>query len=129
MKEKMNRLINVDYLIAQLKEIQQSGKYNTLVMAILDEFIDILNDQPITYDVEKEYKDKDCSKCSRRSWYQKGYADAEKKFADDENDDFCEWFKTDKFYPYETSCGNTDLYDDGYKYCAYCGKKIKVVDK
>ena len=26
----------------------------------------------------EEYKEKDCSKCSRRSWYQKGYADAER---------------------------------------------------
>lgn len=26
----------------------------------------------------EEYKEKDCSKCSRRSWYQIGYADAEK---------------------------------------------------
>lgn len=26
----------------------------------------------------EEHKDKDCSKCSRRSWYQKGYEDAKK---------------------------------------------------
>ena len=32
----------------------------------------------IANQLAEEYKDKDCSKCSRRSWYQKGYADAEK---------------------------------------------------
>ena len=34
----------------------------------------------IVNQVTEEYKDKDCSKCSRRSWYQIGYADAEKKY-------------------------------------------------
>ena len=45
------------------------------------------------------------------------------------SDDVCEWKMTDtkKLMPYETSCGNEDLYDNSYKYCPYCGKKIKVV--
>ena len=45
------------------------------------------------------------------------------------SDDVCEWKMTDtkKMMPYETSCGNDDLYDNSYKYCPYCGKKIKVV--
>ena len=44
-------------------------------------------------------------------------------------DDVCEWKMTDtkKMMPYEASCGNEDLYDNSYKYCPYCGKKIKVV--
>ena len=47
------------------------------------------------------------------------------------SDDVCEWELTDtgKLMPYKTSCGNEDLYDNHYKYCPYCGKKIKVVDK
>lgn len=32
----------------------------------------------IVNQLAEEYKEKDCSKCSRRSWYQKGYADAER---------------------------------------------------
>ena len=45
------------------------------------------------------------------------------------SDDVCEWKMTDtkKLMPYETSCGNEDLYDNSYKYCPYCGRKIKVV--
>ena len=44
-------------------------------------------------------------------------------------DDVCEWkiTNTKKLMPYEASCGNEDLYDNSYKYCPYCGKKIKVV--
>ena len=46
------------------------------------------------------------------------------------SDDVCEWKLTDtrKVMPYKTSCGNEDLYDNSYKYCPYCGKKIKVVE-
>ena len=46
------------------------------------------------------------------------------------DDDVCEWKMTDtkKLMPYKTSCGNEDLYDNSYKYCPYCGKKIKVVE-
>lgn len=42
----------------------------------------------------------------------------------------CEWKMTDtkKLMPYKASCGNEDLYDNSYKYCPYCGKKIKVVE-
>ena len=42
------------------------------------------------------------------------------------SDDVCEWKLTDakKLMPYKTSCGNEDLYDNSYKYCPYCGKKI-----
>ena len=45
-------------------------------------------------------------------------------------DDVCEWRLTDtrKVMPYKTSCGNEDLYDNSYKYCPYCGKKIKVMN-
>ena len=42
------------------------------------------------------------------------------------SDDVCEWKMTDtkKLMTYEASCGNEDLYDNSYKYCPYCGKKI-----
>ena len=45
------------------------------------------------------------------------------------SDDVCECKLTDtrKVMPYKTSCGNEDLYDNSYKYCPYCGKKIKIV--
>ena len=48
-------------------------------------------------------------------------------YVDEEiSDDVCEWKMTDtkKLMPYKTSCGNEDLYDNSYKYCPYCGKKI-----
>ena len=45
------------------------------------------------------------------------------------DDDVCEWKLTDtrKVMPYKTSCGNEDLYDNSWKYCPHCSKKIKIV--
>lgn len=84
----------------------------------------------IVNQLAEEYNNKDCSQCSRRSWYQKGYADAEKKFSEECNNDFCKWRKQDgyNFYVHKTSCGTEDTFDDSYKYCPYCGKKIKVLE-
>ena len=45
------------------------------------------------------------------------------------SDDVCECrlFKGHKFL-HETSCGNVFDMENGFKYCPYCGKKIKVVE-
>lgn len=34
----------------------------------------------IVSEVEAEYKGKDCSECTKRSWYQRGYADAKTEY-------------------------------------------------
>ena len=63
-----------------------------------EDMVKCVNDMPTAYDIDK----------------------------DDVSDDVCEWKMTDtkKMMPYKTSCGNEDLYDNSYKYCPYCGKKI-----
>lgn len=57
----------VEKLIGRLEEIDRK----TFRISPKDA-IEIVNQ------LAEEYKEKDCSKCSRRSWYQKGYADAER---------------------------------------------------
>ena len=43
------------------------------------------------------------------------------------SDDVCEWRKDGLFL--HTSCGDrVNAYSDDFKYCPYCGKKIKVVE-
>lgn len=54
------------------------------------------------------------------------------EFAEEYNNDFCEWKKTDKskYSPYYHALkhGNITLeFHDDFKFCPYCGKKIKVV--
>ena len=51
------------------------------------------------------------------------------------SDDVCEWMLCDgEANVYDTSCGNPHILIEGtprennYKYCPYCGKKIKVVE-
>jgi hypothetical protein len=64
--------------------------------------------------------------------YMRGRQDERERFArcqEEKYDGFCEWkhYELDLLLPYGTSCGQSDLYDDCYKYCPYCGKKIKIV--
>ena len=50
------------------------------------------------------------------------------QLAGEYNNDFCEWKKGTGyvFYLHKTSCGIEDTFDDSYKFCPYCGKKIKI---
>lgn len=40
----------------------------------------------------------------------------------------CEWkkYEYDILFPYKTSCGHSEVFFDTFKYCPYCGKKIKI---
>lgn len=46
------------------------------------------------------------------------------------SDDVCEWkyIGIPNITPYKTACGYKGAYDNRYKYCPYCSKKIKVVE-
>ena len=114
--------------------------------------IDTIKNQPKAYDIDKVVKEleertdflKNCTKYGNKNSKQQTesystmmmYEVAD--FVDDlleivkqggVSDDVCVWKLTDtkKLMPYKTSCGNEDLYDNSYKYCPYCGKKIKLV--
>lgn len=55
------------------------------------------------------------------------------QLAEEYNNDFCEWKKTDKRksspYHHALKHGNITLeFHDDFKICPYCGKKIKVVE-
>ena len=56
------------------------------------------------------------------------------QLAEEYNNDFCEWKKTDKRksspYHHALKHGNITLeFHDDFKICPYCGKKIKVVER
>lgn len=66
----------VKRLIGRLEEERAKGIYDSdNVITVKDAYRKSIK---IVNQLAEEYKEKDCSKCSRRSWYQKGYADAEK---------------------------------------------------
>ena len=53
-----------------------------------------------------------------------------RKYEENKSDDVCELrlLNGHKFL-HETSCGDVFDMQNGFKYCPYCGKKIKVVDQ
>ncbi len=79
----------IDKLIERMKEYKKQWMDADYLDGI-DEIIEIINE------LAEEYKGKDCSKCSRRSWYQKGYSDAEKNNG---------WIPCSERLPSKEECG------------------------
>lgn len=71
----------VEKLIGRLEKERAKGIYDSdNVITVKDAYRKSIK---IVNQLAEEYNNEDCSKCSRRSWYQKGYKDAEKKFAEE----------------------------------------------
>ena len=52
-----------------------------------------------------------------------------RKYIEHISDDVCEWKRRTDDNFLHTSCNNrAGAYSDEFKYCPYCGKKIKVVE-
>ena len=133
------RLIDADALIDRLDERKkmEQGVRNIADILNIQAFID---SQPTAYDIDKVVEELQCDECQNCDFFEVCAAsryceECHKKIIEIVKqggvaDDVCEWKLTDtgKLMPYKTSCGNEDLYDNHYKYCPYCGKKIKAVE-
>ena len=133
-------------VLEQLEEHSLSGKMN------ISNAIYLLEMQPTAFDIDKVVKEleertdflKNCTKYGNKNAKQQAesyntmmmYEVAD--LVDDlieivknggVDDDVCEWrlIKGYKFL-HKTSCGNTFDMENNFKYCPYCGKKIKVVE-
>lgn len=71
----------IEKLISKLEEEKEGAKRRNA----FDSEVSYSCAISIVNELAEEYKDKDCSKCSRRSWYQIGYADAKKEMINKEN--------------------------------------------
>ena len=133
------RLIDADALIERLDERKRKepGIRNIEDILRVQSFID---SQPTAYDIDKVVEELQCDECQNCDFFEVCAAsryceECHKKIIEIVKqggvaDDVCEWKLTDtkNLMPYKTACGNEDLYDSHYKYCPYCGKKIKVVE-
>ena len=147
----MSDLISRRELIKHFEAIQQEENVVGLVFVAA---IDEIKGQPTAYDVDKVVEELKTIKEEALTEYNMGEYNLDnnignsiaenyrkdmnegKCFAYDDaieivkqggvSDDVCEWTQIDtkKLMPYKTSCGNEDLYDNSWKYCPYCGKKI-----
>ena len=124
----MSDLINRSKVISVLEKLEEhslTGKMD------ISNAIYLLNNQSTAYDVDKvvEELEKELEKGNIAIDFGE-FRLFEIVKQGGVSDDVCEWKLTDtrKVMPYKTSCGNEDLYDNSYKYCHYCGKRIKVVE-
>lgn len=73
-----------------------------------------------------------CKECNRLCNGSIDYYENYDVLAEEYNNDFCEWKQYDENDIYYTGCEQIHMFIDGsptdnkYKYCPYCGKKIKI---
>ena len=125
----MGRLIDVDDLIEEINKKMPQCSARGVFKAFIDE-------QPTAYDTDKvvEELEKELEKGNIAIDFGE-FRLFEIVKQGGVSDDVCEWesdygFISDK-YKRETQCGYTfyDLHHAvAFKYCPYCGKKIKVVE-
>ena len=144
----MGRLIDANKLLEETRKDRDYAEKNGFLDMYYERqaLIDRIKSQPTAYSVDKVVKELEELKM-RYVLTLANTGDEKSDFAYENvgnvldkaieivkqgcvSDDVCEWKMTDtkKLMPYKTSCGNEDLYDNSYKYCPYCGKKIKVVE-
>lgn len=133
------RLIDADALIKDLKSVTLSN--GTLINT--NTAIALIEKYPTAYDIDKvveelkKLKD-DCELFCIDFSYQIGVNDGRKWMKKNAieivkqggvSDDVCEWKRRTDDNFLHTSCNNrAGAYSDEFKYCPYCGKKIKVVE-
>ena len=99
--------------------------------------IDTIKNMPTAYSVDKIVEELECDRCESCSLLEvcagsKWCGECHNTIVEivkqgGVSDNVCEWRK-DGLFLY-TSCGDrVEAYSDDFKYCPYCGKKIKVVD-
>ena len=143
----MGRLIDVDKLLEETRRDRDYARKNGFLDMYYERqvLIDRIESQPTAYSVDKvveELNELDVKSITRYKNGNFGNFDGVEYYIKKRkaieivkqgcvSDDVCEWKMTDtkKLMPYKTSCGNEDLYDNSYKYCPYCGKKIKKMSK
>ena len=144
------RLIDADSIRGCAKYIKTNEKFEPYIM--IDDLAKLLDEQQTAYDIGKVVKEleertdflKNCTKYGNKNAKQQAesyntmmmYEVAD--LVDDlietvkkggVSDDVCECrlIKGYKFL-HKTNCGDVFDIQNGFKYCPFCGKKIKVVE-
>ena len=133
------RLIDADSIRGCAKYIKTNEKFEPYIM--IDDLVKLLDEQPTTYDVDKVVNQlkTDFSVKLYGSGNSDNYLIPVKKAIEivkngGVSDNVCEWKYNDSEYYFESSCKHLHIFmSDGpeeneYRFCPYCGKKIKVVE-
>ena len=132
------RFIDADSICVFGKYIKTNEKFEPYIM--IDDLVKLLDEQPTTYDVDKVVNQlkTDFSVKLYGSGNSDNYLIPVKKAIEivkngDVSDNVCEWKYNDSEYYFESSCKHLQIFmSDGpeeneYRFCPYCGKKIKIV--
>ena len=133
------RFIDADSIRGCAKYIKTNEKFEPYIM--IDDLVKLLDEQPTTYDVDKVVNQlkTDFSVKLYGSGNSDNYLIPVKKAIEIVKnggvpDNVCEWKYNDSEYYFESSCKHLQIFmSDGpeeneYRFCPYCGKKIKVVE-
>ena len=133
------RFIDADSICVFGKYIKTNEKFEPYIM--IDDLVKLLDEQPTTYDVDKVVNQlkTDFSVKLYGSGNSDNYLIPVKKAIEivkngGVSDNVCEWKYNDSEYYFESSCKHLQIFmSDGpeeneYRFCPYCGKKIKVVE-
>ena len=134
----MSDLIRRSELIKELNKYCGNQRY-----LVSENIREIINNQPNAYSVDKvvEELEKNASRYTKKyltPYGNNGYRDTKAisihKAIEIVNqggvsDDVCEWKQDDMCETVYRVCGGcfTSVYQKDFKYCPYCGKKIKIV--
>ena len=132
------RFIDADSIRGCAKYIKTNEKFEPYIM--IDDLVKLLDEQPTTYDVDKVVNQlkTDFSVKLYGSGNSDNYLIPVKKAIEivkngDVSDNVCEWKYNDSEYYFESSCKHLHIFmSDGpkeneYRFCPYCGKKIRIV--
>ena len=137
------RLIDADTLVKDLSYLYTKNHIPVDMRA--KEILTTIMEQPTAYDIEKVVKE--LEELKMRYFLAIANTGDEKSDFAYENvgnaldkaieivkqgsvtDDVCEWKRDDMLYTVYKICGGcfTSVYQKDFKYCPYCGKKIKIV--
>ena len=142
------RLIDADVLIEEMKKTETEYEKEMTCPSWWSAF-NVISEQPTAYDVDKvvEELEENASRYAKKyttPYGNNGYRDTKAisihKAIEIVNqggisDDVCEWkLEDEEANLYLTRCQQRQLIfegtpkENGYRYCPYCGKKIKVVE-
>ena len=136
----MGRLIDADKLLETLQDLEphcenkdyEYGMLNTMRYYMPK----IINDEPTVFNVDKVVEQLESLRNAEADYYYAGSNDVIDREDAIEivkqggiSDDVCEWKQDDMCETVYRVCGGcfTSAYQKDFKFCPYCGKKIKVV--
>ena len=141
------RLIDADALIEAMKKTESEHE-NAMTCPSWWSAFNAISEQPTAYDLDKVVEElgENASRYTKKyvtPYGNNGYRDVKAISIHNAieivknggvDDDVCEWKYNDSEYYFESSCEHLHIFmSDGpkeneYKFCPYCGKKIKEME-